>query len=59
MGRLTRKEMLKLSGGTLAGASLLGLAGCGSGVSSGSSGGSKTLNPREHRVDREHRRRRT
>src|SRR5918994_580642 len=42
MGRLTRKEMLKLSGGTLAGASLLGLAGCGSG-GSGSSGGSKTL----------------
>ena len=35
--------MLKLSGGTLAGASLLGLAGCGSG-GSGSSGGSKTLN---------------
>ena len=35
--------MLKLSGGTLAGASLLGLAGCGSGGSS-SSGGSKTLN---------------
>ena len=34
--------MLKLSGGTLAGASLLGLAGCGSG-GSGSSGGSKTL----------------
>jgi glycine betaine/proline transport system substrate-binding protein len=43
MGRLTRKEMLKLSGGTLAGASLLGLAGCGSGGGSGSSGGSKTL----------------
>ena len=36
--------MLKLSGGTLAGASLLGLAGCGSSGSSGSSGGSKTLN---------------
>jgi len=35
--------MLKLSGGTLAGAGLLGLAGCGSG-GSGSSGGSKTLN---------------
>ncbi len=43
MGRLTRKEMLKLSGGTLAGAGLLGLAGCGSG-GSGSSGGSKILN---------------
>ena len=36
--------MLKLSGGTLAGASLLGLAGCGSGGGSGSSGDSKTLN---------------
>jgi len=36
MSRLTRKEMLKISGGTLAGAGLLGLAGCGS-------GGSKTL----------------
>lgn len=35
--------MLKLSGGTLAGAGLLGLAGCGSG-GSGSSGGSKILN---------------
>lgn len=35
--------MLKLSGGTLAGASLLGLAGCGSG-GSGSSSDSKTLN---------------
>jgi len=43
MGKLTRKEMLKLSGGTLAGTGLLGLAGCGSG-GSGSSGGSKTLN---------------
>ncbi len=43
MGKLTRKEMLKLSGGTLAGASLLGLAGCGSG-GSGSSADSKTLN---------------
>ena len=35
--------MLKLSGGTLAGASLLGLAGCGSGGGSGSSS-NKTLN---------------
>jgi len=36
--------MLKLSGGTLAGVSLLGLAGCGSGGGSGSSGSSnKTL----------------
>jgi glycine betaine/proline transport system substrate-binding protein len=43
MGRLTRKEMLKLSGGTLAGASLLGLAGCGSGGGSGSSS-NMTLN---------------
>lgn len=44
MGRLTRKEMLKISGGTLAGAGLLGLAGCGSGGSgSSSSSGSKTL----------------
>jgi glycine betaine/proline transport system substrate-binding protein len=42
MSRLTRKEMLKISGGTLAGAGFLGLAGCGSG-GSGSSGGSKTL----------------
>jgi glycine betaine/proline transport system substrate-binding protein len=42
--KLTRKDMLKLSGGTLAGVSLLGLAGCGSGGGSGSSGSSnKTL----------------
>jgi glycine betaine/proline transport system substrate-binding protein len=39
--RLTRRDMLKLSGGALAGASLLGLAGCGSGGGSGSA--SKTL----------------
>jgi glycine betaine/proline transport system substrate-binding protein len=38
---LTRRDMLKLSGGALAGASLLGLAGCGSGGGSGSA--SKTL----------------
>ncbi len=42
--KLTRKDMLKLSGGTLAGVSLLGLAGCGSGGGSASSGNSsKTL----------------
>lgn len=35
--------MLKISGGTLAGAGLLGLAGCGSGGSGSSSSGSKTL----------------
>lgn len=40
-GKLTRRDMLKLSGGTLAGASLLGLAGCGGG--SGSSSASKSL----------------
>jgi glycine betaine/proline transport system substrate-binding protein len=39
--RLTRRGMLKLSGGALAGASLMGLAGCGSGGGSGSA--SKTL----------------
>ena len=39
-GRLTRREMLKLSGGALAGASLLGVAGCGS---SGGGSASKTL----------------
>lgn len=39
--RLTRKDMLKLSGSTLAGVGLLGLAGCGGGGGSGSS--SKTL----------------
>ncbi len=44
-GKLTRKEMLRLSGGTLAGAGLLGLAGCGSGGGSGSSSsGNTTLN---------------
>ena len=41
-GGMTRKDMLKLSGGALAGATLLGVAGCGSGGGSGSSG-SKTL----------------
>ncbi len=42
--RLTRRDMLKLSGGTLAGVSLLGLAGCGGGGGSGSSdNSSKTL----------------
>lgn len=39
-GKLTRREMLKVAGGTVAGAGLLGLAGCGSG---GSSSASKTL----------------
>jgi glycine betaine/proline transport system substrate-binding protein len=41
-GGLTRKDMLKLSGSALAGATLLGVAGCGSGGGSSSSG-SKTL----------------
>src|SRR4028118_979620 len=42
--KLTRRDMLKLSGGTLASVSLLGLAGCGGGGGSGSSGNSsKTL----------------
>ena len=42
--KLTRRDMLKLSGGTLAGVSLMGLAGCGSVGGSGSSGNSsKTL----------------
>jgi glycine betaine/proline transport system substrate-binding protein len=41
---LTRKDMLKLSGGTLAGVGLLGLAGCGGSGGSGSSdNSSKTL----------------
>lgn len=39
-GKLTRKDMLKLGGGVLAGAGLLSVAGCGSG---GSSSGSKSL----------------
>jgi glycine betaine/proline transport system substrate-binding protein len=39
--KLTRREMLKVSGGALAAASLLGLTGCGGGGSSGSA--SKTL----------------
>ena len=37
-GKLTRRDMLKLSGGALAGASLLGAAGCGGGSSSASKG---------------------
>ena len=42
--RLTRRDMLKLSGGTLASVSLLGLAGCGGSGGSGSSdNSSKTL----------------
>ncbi len=44
--KLTRRDMLKLSGGALAGASLLSLAGCGAsggGSGSGSSGGTLTL----------------
>jgi glycine betaine/proline transport system substrate-binding protein len=42
--RLTRRDMLKLSGGTLASVSLLGLAGCGGSGGSGSSDNSdKTL----------------
>ena len=45
--RMTRKEMLKLSGGVLASASLLGLAGCQGastgGTSTGSGSGSLTL----------------
>ncbi len=40
MTKLTRRDMLKLSGGTLAGVSLLGLAGCGGG---GSGSANKTL----------------
>jgi glycine betaine/proline transport system substrate-binding protein len=39
-GRLSRRDMLRLSGGALAGAALLGVAGCGSG---GSSSASKSL----------------
>ena len=45
-GKLTRRDMLKLSGSALAGASLLGVAGCGSSGSGGGgsgSSGSKTL----------------
>ena len=41
-GKLTRRDMLKLSGTALAGAGLLGVAGCGGSGGSGSSG-SKTL----------------
>ncbi len=41
--KLTRRDMLKLSGGTLAGVSLLGLAGCGSGGGSPSGSSNKTL----------------
>ena len=40
---LSRKDMLKLSGGTLAGVGLLGLAGCGGGGSGSSGNSSKTL----------------
>ncbi|HZC84844.1 MAG TPA: glycine betaine ABC transporter substrate-binding protein [Rubrobacter sp.] len=42
-GKLTRREMLKLSGGVLAGASLLGVAGCGSSGGGSGSSASKTL----------------
>lgn len=44
-GRFSRKEMLKMSGAALAGASLLGVTGCGTGGGSGSAGdnSSKTL----------------
>ncbi|MDP9481350.1 MAG: glycine/betaine ABC transporter, partial [Actinomycetota bacterium] len=42
MTKLTRRDMLKLSGGTLAGVSLLGLAGCGGG-GGGSGSANKTL----------------
>ena len=35
-GKLTRRDMLKLSGGTLAGAYILGLTGCGGAGTSGS-----------------------
>jgi glycine betaine/proline transport system substrate-binding protein len=45
-GKLTRRDMLKLSGSALAGASLIGVAGCGSSSSNGGgsgSSGSKTL----------------
>ncbi len=41
-GKLSRRDMLKLTGGTLAGAGLMGLAGCGS-AGSGSSSSSKSL----------------
>ena len=43
MNKLTRRDMLKLSGGTLAGVSLLGLAGCGGGGGSASASKSLTL----------------
>ncbi len=43
MTKLTRRDMLKLSGGTLAGVSLLGLAGCGGGGGGGSGSANKTL----------------
>ena len=42
-GKFSRKEMLKMSGAALAGASLIGVAGCGSGSSSGNSSKSITL----------------
>src|SRR5918999_5937073 len=38
-GRLTRRDFLRMSGAGLAGASLLGLAGCGEEASQGSSSG--------------------
>jgi glycine betaine/proline transport system substrate-binding protein len=41
--RLSRKDMLKLSGGTLAGVGLLGLTGCGGGGSGSSGNSSKSL----------------
>ena len=42
-GKLTRRDMLKLSGSALAGASLLAVAGCGSSGGGSGSSGSKTL----------------
>ncbi len=41
--KLTRRDMLKISGGSLAGAALLGLTGCGSGAGSSGGGGTLTL----------------
>jgi glycine betaine/proline transport system substrate-binding protein len=42
-GKLSRRDMLKLSGSALAGASLLGVAGCGSSGGGSGSSGSKSL----------------
>ena len=42
-GKLSRRDMLKLSGSALAGASLLGVAGCGSSSGGSGSSGSKSL----------------